>query len=490
MVTENENRLTNGAQGGVDLGVAKQKTPEQLAREVLRSKSNQVLFLFAERVTSILHEEVRGGRGRQTITSTQEGRVGEHLIGIDQPAETKLKEIIREVQLPAVLVSENTPEPTEFGGGNGNTEKVFIYTDPFDNSSPYKRGLDIPPYSVCSIWYKDGQPIGAVIVDIKDRKAYVSMDGETFMWDLEKKSLEKQAFADWENKSLKDHVRLLYRRTQLLANNPDQVKQLNEIDMQIAETIKMPQNQQERSTESIEAEKVLIQKRDELISKSPELQQLMENGKQISDIKDKAKKNETLFIENQQKEPERKKITRSERITLTDQEATLASFLGEKEFSLEFFGTFKTLVKNMHQKGFLYPGGGAFIHGLLASGAIDAYVMRNEPLSEIIPGLPLALAAGCTAVSVNEDGSYREFKFNPNALKEDHKLYSEGLVSLFIAAATPEIRDEIIRYYLEEKTKMAMEEKRRLELEEFVKSKPEEFEIFKASHQPKTPSSN
>ncbi len=442
--------LGAGSQGELNLGLPKTGSPEALARKELITKANKVLLLFAERAIPALREEVREGKGRKVIASTQEGRPGEEQIGIDQPAENILKAAIREAQLPAILISEGTPEPTEFGNGNGSSEKFYVYSDPFDNSSPYKRGLDIPPYTVCSIWNKNGQPIGAVVGDIINRKAYVSMDGQTFMWDLETKNIEKQKYTEWKEKSLKDHIRFRQKKEDLISANPG-LQTLIDTEEHIA----MLSNSREQSKENILAKENLIKIRTDIINKTPELQQLMqqysENNRQITEIVEKAKTAQEEFEKSQAREPERIKISKSDRITLKDRESTLASFVGENEYSLEFFADFKALIKDMHRKGYLYPGGGAFIYGLLASGAVDAYVMRNEPLSEIIPGLPLALTAGCTVVSVNEDGSYQEFKFDPNALKENHKLYSEGVVPLFIAAATPEIRDEIIKSYVEGK---------------------------------------
>ncbi len=422
-----------GSQGELSIEVKK-----ELSREELISRANKVLLLFAERAIPSLREEVREGKGRQVVASTQEGRPGEELIGIDQPAENILKAAIREAQLPAILISEGTPEPTEFG--NGATEKFYVYSDPFDNSSPYKRGLDIPPYTVCSIWDKDGQPIGAVVGDIQNRKAYVSMGGETFMWDLEQKPLARQSSIERTNKLISDEIVLLERKRQSINGTPEQLQQLSEVD------------------------------------------------RQLFDLRERVQKEQEGLFERQKQEPERKKITRSERTTLRDRNSTLASFVGENEYSLEFFKYFGQLVKDMDRKGFLYTGGGAYIYGLLASGAIDAYVMFNEPVSEIIPGVPLALATGCTVVSVNEDGTYREFKFDPNALRENYKLYSEGVVPLFIATATPEIRDQIIKYYLEEKTRSKAEETKQedlatelTELRKFRDSRPaEEIELFRA----------
>lgn len=140
-----------------------------------------------------------------------------------------------------------------------------------------------------------------------------------------------------------------------------------------------------------------------------------------------------------------KPICRSERRTIRDDNLTLATYLGSNEYSLKFFDTFRDLVADMPPKAVIYAGGGAFIYGLLASGAVDAYVMFDEPRSEIDPGLTLALAAGCTVVSVNPDGSFEDYRFDPKHNKEE--------VPLFIAACTPELRDEIIAYYLQGKQK-------------------------------------
>jgi hypothetical protein len=193
---------------------------------------------------------------------------------------------------------------------------------------------------------------------------------------------------------------------------------------------------------------------------------------------------------------EKKPLHKSERTTLKDKDSTIATFLGEKEYSEKFFKYFGNFIHapDRERKAYLYDGGGAFIYGLLASGAVDAYVMFDEPMSEIIPGLPLALAAGCTAVSVNEDGTYQDFKFDPKALRENHKLYAEGAVPLFIAAATPEVRNELISAYVEAKNEIIMSEKTQkelTELREFKNSRPkEEFEVFRVSQQPNSSINN
>jgi fructose-1,6-bisphosphatase len=371
------------AQAELSLGLPHQeiKKLEILSKEELAARAFKVLLLYAEKAIYPLYDMVRKGEGKQILSSTEEGRPDEELLAIDQAGEKVLEAAIRQAGLPAFLISENSPEPHAFG--NGDSEKLYVFSDPFDNTSQYKRGLDTPPYTVVSIWDKEGNPIGAVVGDIKDRKAYMSLGKETFIIDIKDKISEVEKHA-------RDRITF--------------------------------------------AEKFI--------------------GTDISSDEYKIKLGlfEKEFAEKQQNtEHKRVKISRSERTTLKDRNSTLATFVGEKEYSSKFFKYFGNLVNDMHSKGLLYTGGGAYIYSLLGSGSIDAYVMFNEPISEIIPGLPLALAAGCTTVSVKEDGTYTDFKFDPSKFKDDHKLYSEGSVPLFVAAATPEIRDEIIKYYVEAK---------------------------------------
>lgn len=145
----------------------------------------------------------------------------------------------------------------------------------------------------------------------------------------------------------------------------------------------------------------------------------------------------------------RKEIeTPKARTSIKDDGLTIATYLGSNEYNLKFFDNFRDLVEDMSKKGRLYGNGGSFIYAFLATGAVDAYIMFDEPHSEILPGLPLALAAGCTAVSVNlVDGSFKEYKFDPEFINNPER-YTHETVDLFIAARSPELRDEIVQYYL------------------------------------------
>lgn len=300
---------------------------EGLSREELFTRTNGVLVAYAERSMPILYGMVRRGEGRQVLGGVP-GRPEDEQLAIDAMGENMLVNVAREADLPYNIMGEHnhyTPLgqlEEEFRG----RPHVVLPIDAFDNTSQYKRGLDTPPYTVVGAYHSsDGEPIGAIVGDIKNKIVYFTSGKGVFTRDLE-------------------------------------------------------------------------------------------NGVTTE-------------------------IFKSTRTSLKDDNATLATYLGSNEYSLPFFNTFRKLVEEMPPKAVLYPGGGAYIYALLASGAVDAYVMFDEPRTEIDPGLPLALTAGCTAVSVNPDGSFEEYRFNERRTHSDE-------VPLFIAAATPEVRDEIIRYYM------------------------------------------
>ena len=185
---------------------------------------------------------------------------------------------------------------------------------------------------------------------------------------------------------------------------------------------------------------------------------------------------------------ERKGISKSERMTIKDPQATIATYDGSNEYSTPFQKFFGQMIKDMAPKGIKYGGGGSYIYGLLAVGAIDAYVMFNEPYSEIFPGLPIAKVAGCTIVSVDmETGQWEELKFDPERMRANPEMYKSGTIPLFIAAATPEIRDEVIRYYLEAKKENEVQAELNKLKDAFIGTRSLEFDSFRASQQPQNP---
>ena len=136
---------------------------------------------------------------------------------------------------------------------------------------------------------------------------------------------------------------------------------------------------------------------------------------------------------------QKRKISPSSRKTLSEP-IVLASYLMSSQYSSKFLDIFGDLIRDLHPKALFYPQGGSFIYAFLALGLVNAYIMFNEPRSEIDPGFPIAKRAGCSIVSVDSDGSYKDYQFIPG--KQHDK------VDLLIAAATPELRDQLIKYYV------------------------------------------
>jgi len=156
--------------------------------------------------------------------------------------------------------------------------------------------------------------------------------------------------------------------------------------------------------------------------------------------------NEKFYLSNEggnyvldRKTGQKRKILPSSRKKLSEP-IVLASYVMSSQYSSKFLDIFGDLLKNMHPKALLYPQGGSFIYAYLASGLVNAYIMFDEPRSEIDPGFPIAKKAGCSVVSVNSNGSYQDYQFIPG--KQHDK------VDLLIATTTPELRDELIKYYI------------------------------------------
>lgn len=134
----------------------------------------------------------------------------------------------------------------------------------------------------------------------------------------------------------------------------------------------------------------------------------------------------------------KKKVYPSSRKDLKG-EVVLASYLMSPRYSVKFFDCFSDTLKKLHSKALVYPQGGSFIYAYLASGLIDAYIMFDEPRSEIDPGYCMAKAAGCPVVSVDKSGKVKDYEFIPGR--------QHGKVDFFVAAATPELCEEIINIY-------------------------------------------
>lgn len=122
---------------------------------------------------------------------------------------------------------------------------------------------------------------------------------------------------------------------------------------------------------------------------------------------------------------------------------SLATYLMSSQYSVKFLNAFGDFIKGMDPKALLYPFGGSHIYGYLADGRVDAYVMFDEPRSEIDPSFAIAQSVGCDIGEVDETGNWKEYEFVPG------KQYEK--VDFFIAACTKELREDIIRYYMAQK---------------------------------------
>lgn len=138
---------------------------------------------------------------------------------------------------------------------------------------------------------------------------------------------------------------------------------------------------------------------------------------------------------------QRKKIFPSRRKLLADKNLVLASYVMSSVYSKKFFDTFGSLLGSLHPRSLFYPNGGSFIYAYLAAGLIDAYIMFDEPRSEIDPGFPIAQNAGCKIVSVQPDGTCLDYQFLQDKQEER--------VGLLIATSTPQLCQQLVNHYLQ-----------------------------------------
>ena len=179
----------------------------------------------------------------------------------------------------------------------------------------------------------------------------------------------------------------------------------------------------------------------------------------IGNIKD----NKGYFLQNGEvfekdmENGEKRTVRKSERKSLMEPGSVMASYIGSSEYSGRFNREFNDFTGERPAKSLFYGEGGAFIYGKLAAGVVDAYVMFDEPYEEIDPGAAIALAAGCTIGHYDiENDMWIDYKYQPDRDESNTPEDKKGTVNgLFIAAATPDIRDELVNYY-KSKNKIAV----------------------------------
>lgn len=83
-----------------------------------------------------------------------------------------------------------------------------------------------------------------------------------------------------------------------------------------------------------------------------------------------------------------------------------------------------------------WPNGGSCIYPWLARGLVHAYVMFEEPRSEIDPGLAFSWAAKFPVYSVGSDGELEPYRFVPGTQADR--------VPFFVASCSPQLAAEIV----------------------------------------------
>jgi fructose-1,6-bisphosphatase/inositol monophosphatase family enzyme len=94
-------------------------------------------------------------------------------------------------------------------------------------------------------------------------------------------------------------------------------------------------------------------------------------------------------------------------------------------------------MEKMFPRARLWTDGGACSYPWLARGLTHAYIMYDEPRSEIDPGLGFAAASGLGVYSVSENGDLRQYRFEPER--------SAGRVPWLIVACTEALARDIVR---------------------------------------------
>ncbi|PZC48188.1 MAG: fructose-1,6-bisphosphatase [Chloroflexi bacterium] len=125
--------------------------------------------------------------------------------------------------------------------------------------------------------------------------------------------------------------------------------------------------------------------------------------------------------------------------TALDDSAVIAAFLMEPSYFATWAKEGSALLTTLIQKhpgARIWPNGGSCIYPWLAQGKVHAYVMFNEPRSEVDPGLAFASAAGYPVVSVLPDGSFEAYRFEPGK--------TAGRVPLLVAACTEDMARSVI----------------------------------------------
>ena len=130
----------------------------------------------------------------------------------------------------------------------------------------------------------------------------------------------------------------------------------------------------------------------------------------------------------------RERVSPSDKKSL-DGGVTLSAYLMQPSYITEWTARTKGLMAR-HPGLRVWPNGGACIYPWLARGRVDAYLMFDEPRSEVDPGLGFAARSGAVLFEEGPDGSLKEYRFSSRD--------RTGRADLFVAACTEELARDIM----------------------------------------------
>lgn len=148
-------------------------------RLTFQERTRRILIEHALSIAPDLGGMVERGEGREII-GTVEGREDEDLeVLIDKMAQEKTEESFRVLGEKYGMSFFVFSEHHNFMVGQGEPE-FFAALDPTENSDEYAKGNDTPLYHVTGFWGRDGNPLGAVCIDLSTKSIFINLDGKNF----------------------------------------------------------------------------------------------------------------------------------------------------------------------------------------------------------------------------------------------------------------------------------------------------------------------
>src|SRR3989344_6173990 len=138
--------------------------------------------------------------------------------------------------------------------------------------------------------------------------------------------------------------------------------------------------------------------------------------------------------------------------SIEDHRFAVASYDGSPKYSGPFHANLDDMNDDRSRDGLFHGKSGAHTYGQMAKAGLNgkgimAYPIFREPITEALPGWPLAHAAGFKAFSVDvEDGFMREFKPNISFYIENPERYMIDRIPFLIVARTTALARQIRDY--------------------------------------------